>query len=74
LEISVLSSYLALEVSIWNFEWVFENKPLKRSIFRALEINILSSAYALEIIILSFGIKNLLGAPKVHPMGVAPEL
>jgi hypothetical protein len=40
-----------------------------------LEINIL-------IIILSFrnqhfvivGLKNLLGAPKVHPMGVAPEL
>jgi hypothetical protein len=40
----------------------------------ALEIGALSSAYALEISILSFGIKNLLDAPKVHPMGVAPEL
>jgi hypothetical protein len=34
----------------------------------------LSSAYALEISILSFGVKNLLGAPEVHPMGVAPKL
>jgi hypothetical protein len=34
----------------------------------------LSSYYALEISILSSGTKNLLGALKVHPMGVAPEL
>jgi hypothetical protein len=33
-----------------------------------------SSYYALEISILSSGIKDLLSAPKVHPMGVAPEL
>jgi hypothetical protein len=40
----------------------------------ASEIGALSSAYAFEVSILSFGVKKLLGAPKVHPMGVAPEL
>jgi hypothetical protein len=30
--------------------------------------------YALEVSILSFGDDYSLGAPKVHPMGVAPEL
>jgi hypothetical protein len=39
----------------------------------SLETGVLSLAYALEISILSSGIKNLLGAPEVHPMGVAPE-
>jgi hypothetical protein len=40
-----------------------------------LEVNIvLFSFYALEISILSFGVDDSLGAPKVHPMGVAPEL
>jgi hypothetical protein len=38
------------------------------------EINALSHAYALEINILLSGVQGLLGAPKVHPMGVAPEL
>jgi hypothetical protein len=28
----------------------------------------------LEINILLSGVQDLLGAPKVHPMGVAPEL
>jgi hypothetical protein len=40
----------------------------------ALEISILSSVHALEISILSFGVNDSLGAPEVHPMGVAPEL
>jgi hypothetical protein len=35
---------------------------------------VLVSSYALEISILSFGVDDSLGAPKVHPMGVAPEL
>jgi hypothetical protein len=40
-----------------------------------LEVSIvLFSSYALEISILSFGVDDPLGAPKVHPMGVAPEL
>jgi hypothetical protein len=40
----------------------------------ALEISILSLVHALEISILSSGINDSLGAPEVHPMGVAPEL
>jgi hypothetical protein len=40
----------------------------------ALDINILSLVHALEISILSFGVNDSLGAPEVHPMGVAPEL
>jgi hypothetical protein len=40
----------------------------------ALEISILLLVHALEISILSFGVNDSLGAPKVHPMGVAPEL
>jgi hypothetical protein len=40
----------------------------------ALEISILSSVHALEVSILSFGINDSLGAPEVHPMGVALEL
>jgi hypothetical protein len=35
---------------------------------------LLSRAYALEINILLSRVWDLLGAPKVHPMGVAPEL
>jgi hypothetical protein len=38
------------------------------------KIGALSRVYALEISILLFGIQDSLGAPKVHPMGVAPEL
>jgi hypothetical protein len=34
----------------------------------------LSSVCALEINILSLGFEDSLGAPEVHPMGVAPEL
>jgi hypothetical protein len=44
------------------------------SSFDALEINVLSSYHALKVSISSSGIKNLFGAPKVHPMGVALEL
>jgi hypothetical protein len=47
------------------------------SFFRthALEVSIVSfSSGALEISILSFGVDDPLGAPEVHPMGVAPEL
>jgi hypothetical protein len=40
----------------------------------ALEISILSLVHALEINILSFEVDDSLGAPEVHPMGVAPEL
>jgi hypothetical protein len=41
----------------------------------ALEVSIvLFSSYALEINILSFGVDDSLGAPEVHPIGVAPEL
>jgi hypothetical protein len=41
----------------------------------ALEVSIvLFSSYTLEISILSFGVDDSLGAPEVHPMGVAPEL
>jgi hypothetical protein len=35
---------------------------------------VLFSSHALEISILSFGVDNPLGAPEVHPMGVALEL
>jgi hypothetical protein len=39
-----------------------------------LEVSfVLVSSYALEISILSFGVDDSLGAPKVHPMGVAPS-
>jgi hypothetical protein len=38
-----------------------------------LEISILSLVHALEISILSFGVNDSLGAPEVHPMGVALE-
>jgi hypothetical protein len=40
----------------------------------ALEISILSLVHALEINILSFEVDDSLGAPEVHPMGVASEL
>jgi hypothetical protein len=74
LEISVLSSDRALEVSIWNF-WVgFWKLTIQRSSFHASEIGVLLPACALEISILSSGAKNLLGTPEVHPMGVAPKL
>jgi hypothetical protein len=32
------------------------------------------SVYALEVGVSFLGVKDSLGAPKVHPMGVAPEL
>jgi hypothetical protein len=44
------------------------------SLSYALEIGISSSIHALEISILSSGIDDSLGAPEVHPMGVAPQL
>jgi hypothetical protein len=40
----------------------------------ALEISISSSVHALEISILSLGVEDSLGAPEVHPMGVASKL
>ena len=40
----------------------------------ALELSLISSAYALEVNILPLRVDDSLGAPKVHPMGVAPEL
>jgi hypothetical protein len=46
---------------------------IRRSSPYALGIVTLSSTYALEISILSSGVKVSLGAPEVHPMGVAPE-
>jgi hypothetical protein len=63
-----------------------ENNPLEGLHFKfsqksflssthALEVSIvLFSSHALEISILSFGVNVSLGAPEVHPMGVAPEL
>jgi hypothetical protein len=40
-----------------------------------LEVSlVLVSSYALEVSILSLGVDDPLGAPKVHLMGVAPEL
>jgi hypothetical protein len=62
LEIIVLSSSHALEISI----------VLSSS--HALKISILSLVHALEFNILSFGVNDSLGAPEVHPMGLAPEL
>jgi hypothetical protein len=47
---------------------------IHRSSLYSSEVNALSRAYALEINILLCGVQDLLGAPKVHPMGVAPEL
>jgi hypothetical protein len=44
------------------------------SLSYALETSISSSVHALEISILSSGINDSLGAPEVHPMGVALEL
>jgi hypothetical protein len=46
-----------------SFEWFLEIIHSKVFIFMLLK-----SAFWLQ------GIVNLLGAPKVHPMGVAPEL
>jgi hypothetical protein len=64
-----------------NSEWLSKKQSsrvllwcIQRSSSHASEIGALSSTYALEINILSFRVKNLLGAPEVHPMGVAPEL
>jgi hypothetical protein len=47
---------------------------IRRSSPYASGIDTLPSTYALEISVLSFGVKVSLGAPEVHPMGVAPEL
>jgi hypothetical protein len=64
-----------------NSEWLSKKQSsvvllwyIQRSSSHASEISALSSACALEISILSFGVKDSLGAPEVHPMGVAPEL
>jgi hypothetical protein len=60
----------------------FVNNPLKglqKSLLSSLcvfsEVSlVLVSPYALEVSILPLGVDDSLGAPKVHPMGVAPEL
>jgi hypothetical protein len=52
-------------VILWYIQW---SSPY------ASEIGTLSPAYALEINILSFGVKDSLGASEVHLMGVAFEL
>jgi hypothetical protein len=82
LEISILLS----GVQDPSFEWITENnlleglhlKSFQKSFLsstHALEISIvLFSSHALEISIQSFGVDDPLGAPEVHPMGVAPEL
>jgi hypothetical protein len=44
------------------------------SLSHTLEITILSLVHALEISILFLGVEDSLGAPEVHPIGVAPEL
>jgi hypothetical protein len=50
-------------------------KSLLSSLSAFLEvILVLVSPYALEVSILPLGVDDSLGAPKVHPMGVAPEL
>jgi hypothetical protein len=65
--------------------WIFVNNPLEDLHFKSsgitfilplcfLEVSlVLVSPYALEVSILLLGVDDLLGAPKVHPMGVAPE-
>jgi hypothetical protein len=60
-QFSKKQSYVIL---LWHIQW---SSPYTS------EIDALSLAYALEISILSFGVEDSLGAPKVHPMGVAPE-
>jgi hypothetical protein len=47
---------------------------IHRSLLYSSEIGALSRAYALEISILLSAVQDSLGAPKVHLMGVAPEL
>jgi hypothetical protein len=50
-------------------------KSLLSSLCAFSEVNlVLVSPYALEVSILPLGVDDSLGAPKVHPMGVAPEL
>jgi hypothetical protein len=53
---------------------LFSSVIIHRSSLYSSEISALSRAYALEISILLSGVQDSLGAPKVHPMGVAPEL
>jgi hypothetical protein len=50
-------------------------KSLLSSICAFSEVSlVLVSPYALEVSILPLGDDDSLGAPQVHPMGVAPEL
>jgi hypothetical protein len=70
-----------------SFEWIFVDNPLEGLHFKSSQKLLLSStcafsevslalvlSYALEVSILSFGDDYSLGAPQMHPMGVAPEL
>jgi hypothetical protein len=64
----------------------FVNNPLEGLHFKSSQKSLLSSTcafsevslvlvspYALEVSILPLGVGDSLGAPKVNPMGVAPE-
>jgi hypothetical protein len=70
-----------------SFEWIFENNPLEglhfeyyqkspsSSIYILSEVDlVLILPYALEVSIVLIRDDDSLGAPKVHPMGVAPKL
>jgi hypothetical protein len=72
-------------ISFPSFEWIFVNNPLEGLRFKSSQKSLLSSICsfsevslvlvspcALEVSILPLGVDDSLGAPKVHPMGVAP--
>jgi hypothetical protein len=71
----------SVEPLLLNSEWLgkndlllFSSAIIHRPSLYSSEIGALSRLYALEISILLFGLQDSLGTPKVHPMGVAPEL
>jgi hypothetical protein len=68
-----------------SFEWITENNPLKGLhllLFRSPWFIFVPCFRNQHFIIVpcprdqhsAFGVENSLGAPEVHPMGVAPEL
>jgi hypothetical protein len=70
-----------------SFEWIFADNPLEGLHFKFSQKSLLSSTcafsevslalvlpYALEVSLLPLEVDDSLGAPKVHPMSVAPEL
>jgi hypothetical protein len=71
----------SVEPLLLNFECPGKNDLLlpssaiiRRPSLYSSKIGVLSRVYALEVSILLFRVQNSLGAPKVHLMGVAPEL